>query len=404
MKVDRSLSVTAEGNYLKIFEPGNAQNSCSILFHRTLRIPDDDKVYPLPPSLGHFPICKVDDYLDKVPEDWKKTGGIFFPMHQREAMWMQFQCPTDRPKAIKIAVGKVNAINGKPWTNQLEENDYITIPRQPWLDGINAGGKGTIKQFVAMPLGSGYSVEAQVTGEEKFGGIQMIVFDSKEDERVRKYPPVSVYSTRGRHGKGGAPPSAFASGCFYGGAMDTDEECELEGGYLENCNAPCLTSASSSAASFPYSQELQQTKKKQSRSRDSKPAKEMSLSAGGSMKQEISEDEHGLQFWDRTCFARVYVRIVNSEMYEQITGKKAPPTPITAQTYSSYGYPWFDIYNESPQSSIDQSNVLNQVKSVKQVDKQKYAWPQQEDTSIQLSSSQVKSLYHNKNTVRDGDW
>jgi len=130
----------------------------------------------------------------------------------------------------------------------------------------------------------------------------------------------------------------------------------------------------------------------------------MSLSAGGSMKQEITKDDFGLEFWDQTCSARIYVRIVNSEMYEQITGMKAPPTPITAQTYSSYGYPWFDVYNESPQNSIDQSNALNQVKSVSQIDKDKYAWPQQDDSSIQLSASQVKSLYHDKNQVRDGDW
>jgi len=129
----------------------------------------------------------------------------------------------------------------------------------------------------------------------------------------------------------------------------------------------------------------------------------MSLSAGGSMKQEITKDEYGLQFWDQTCFARVFVRIVNSETYEQITGKKAPPTPISAQTYSSYGYPWFDIYNESPQQSIAQSNILNQVKSVSEMDKNKYAWPQQDDSSISLASSQVKSLYYNKNEVRDGN-
>ena len=42
------------------------------------------------------------------------------------------------------------------------------------------------------------------------------------------------------------------------------------------------------------------------------------------MKQEISVDENGVDFWDQDNWARIYVRIVNSEMYEQITGKKAP--------------------------------------------------------------------------------
>jgi len=237
MMNNKQLTIEIEGNYLRINEIGNPlQNSCSILFHRTLRIPDDGKVYPLPPSLGQFPLCKVDDYLDKVPAEWRKTGGVFFPMHQREAMWMQFQCPNERPKAMKIAVGKVNAINGKPWSNSLEKDDYITIPKQPWLDGINAGGEGTIKQFVAMPLGSGYSVEAQVTGEEKFGGIQMIVFDSKESDRVLKFPPSPPQR---------APTLPVSSEWFNGG----EESCQMLGGLTLEESMPsslCSTTTTNS--------------------------------------------------------------------------------------------------------------------------------------------------------------
>ena len=33
----------------------------SISFQRTLRIPDDGDDYPLPPSLGEFPMAHVDD-------------------------------------------------------------------------------------------------------------------------------------------------------------------------------------------------------------------------------------------------------------------------------------------------------------------------------------------------------
>lgn len=43
------------------------------------------------------------------------------------------------------------------------------VREQPWLDGI-ATGTGTIRQFVAMPLGLGYTVEGQLTEEEQFGG------------------------------------------------------------------------------------------------------------------------------------------------------------------------------------------------------------------------------------------
>eukprot|EP01027_Heterolobosea_sp_BB2_P012822 GEZU01018549.1.p1 GENE.GEZU01018549.1~~GEZU01018549.1.p1 ORF type:complete len:146 (+),score=12.70 GEZU01018549.1:47-484(+) len=62
-------------------------NYFTMTLERTFRIPDDGKTYPLPPSLGHFPVFRVDDYLDSVPESWKQHGGVFIPMYQREAMW-----------------------------------------------------------------------------------------------------------------------------------------------------------------------------------------------------------------------------------------------------------------------------------------------------------------------------
>jgi len=140
-------------------------------FHRTLRIPDDGKTYPLPPGLGPFPICQVKDYPKRVPEDWLEHIGVFIPMYKREALWISFQDRYWKPNAVKIAVGKVNTVSAKPWEQKLlpGEDDYLVCPPQSWLDGINAW-EGYIRQFVAMPLGMGYTVEAQVTGEKKFGG------------------------------------------------------------------------------------------------------------------------------------------------------------------------------------------------------------------------------------------
>jgi hypothetical protein len=116
-----------------------------------------------------------------MPEDMAQQGGVFLPMYQREAMWIQFSAL--EPFALKIYVGGVNAISGVPINERPEKalerlriadkvkQDYVVLPEQPWLDGI-ASEDGKIMQFVAMPKGSGYSVEAQVTGEEKIGGLQ----------------------------------------------------------------------------------------------------------------------------------------------------------------------------------------------------------------------------------------
>jgi hypothetical protein len=96
-------------------------------------------------------------------------------------MWIKFSAK--EPFALKIYVGGVNAISGVPIKESPEtalkrlqlsdkvKQDYVVLPDQPWLDGI-ASDDGRIRQFVAMPKGSGYSVEAQVTGEEKIDGMQ----------------------------------------------------------------------------------------------------------------------------------------------------------------------------------------------------------------------------------------
>lgn len=119
-------------------------------------------------------------------------------------MWIRFSAK--EPFALKIYVGGVNAISGVPINETPEamlqrlklsdkvKQDYVVLPEQPWLDGI-ASEDGRIRQFVAMPKGSGYSVEAQVTGEEKIGGLQFEITPVK-----RKCPVTLKVSLSGaRH-------------------------------------------------------------------------------------------------------------------------------------------------------------------------------------------------------------
>ena len=150
----------------------------TIEFQRTLRIPDDNRSYHLPPGLGKFPLYRVDDYPDNLPATWKEHGGVFLPMYQAEAMWIRFHTRYPRyPMAVKIAAGKVNAVTGEAWTDELTDTpqDYLVVPGQPWLDGFCVE-KGLIRQFVAMPLGGGYTAEEQLTGEAEHGGLQIAVY------------------------------------------------------------------------------------------------------------------------------------------------------------------------------------------------------------------------------------
>ncbi|MDP6180792.1 MAG: hypothetical protein QGG48_12950, partial [Desulfatiglandales bacterium] len=146
----------------------------TVEFQRTLRIPDDNREYQLPPGFGQFPLLHVDDHLKNLPSSWEKRGGVFLPMYQAEALWINFE--SDYPFAVKVAAGKVDAVTGNSWTDDLENplQNYLVVPDQPWLDGFCVS-KGKIRQFVAMPLGEGYTAEEQITGKAEHGGMQIIV-------------------------------------------------------------------------------------------------------------------------------------------------------------------------------------------------------------------------------------
>lgn len=131
-----------------------------ISFKRTIRVPDNKELSELPPDLGNFPLYKVQDYADRLPKSMVEKGGAFFPMYQKEAMWIHFKATA--PFLIKIYCGGVNAVSGEHATEGaeteerrsklLEESgliqDYIVVPGQRWLDGV-AVEPSVVRQFVA---------------------------------------------------------------------------------------------------------------------------------------------------------------------------------------------------------------------------------------------------------------
>jgi hypothetical protein len=301
----------------------------NVQFQRTLRIPDDGGTYPLPPSLGCFPIYRVKDYEKRVPDAWNEHGGVFIPMYQREALWLSFGGSDWCPSAVKVAVGKVNALTGKRLHKKLNRTrqNYMVTPNQPWLDGIHAG-QGYIRQFVAMPLGGGYTVEEQITGKAEFGGMQIMVYAPKEGEFHEPPEPLSV---------------CYEEGTVYSPVMAMESE-----------NV------------------------------------EMGLGAGGKMEQKIYPDEYGVDVWDAENFGEVYVHIVNSEMFQQITDREPPATSISAETYTEYGFPWFRLYDEY-MPDIEAPEVLAKVKSVNEVEQEKTGVTVGDD-SVDLGAGQTVGI------------
>ncbi|MDE0239403.1 MAG: hypothetical protein OXQ84_04290 [bacterium] len=173
--------IVLEDNCLEFrFPEVHAEARCAIEFQRTLRIPDDGRDYPLPPGLGTFPLRHLDDYAARLPDPWRVRGGVIAPMHQAEAMWINFD--SYYPFAVKVATGKICAITGDPWVNRLNRDpqDYAVLPEQPWLDGYCIE-EGVVRQFVAMPLGDGLTAEEQLTGTAVHGGVQLMVYPMKAE-------------------------------------------------------------------------------------------------------------------------------------------------------------------------------------------------------------------------------
>ncbi|MGE0681886.1 MAG: hypothetical protein AB7P69_13430 [Candidatus Binatia bacterium] len=296
----------------------------SVSFLRTLRIPDDGRTYPLPPGLGRFPLLKVEDYRDRVPEIWRKHGGVFLPMYQREALWLGFHAASWKPNAVKISLGGVNAISGEPDNDELhlDPQNYFVCPEQPWLDGIRIG-RGAIRQFVAMPLGQGYSIEAAMTGAEVLGGMRIVAFEPN--------------------------PGVFP-------------------------DSPPVETRPSGGRVYSLKQHVQ----------------EMGIGAGGVMTQKIYADPYGLAVWDQRNYGQVWVHIVNSWSFHELTGMPPPPTPIDPQAYTQHGLPWFTLYDEKKRE-IAAPGGFTEVRTITARDTE-LGKGNGSDDSVEVSETQVKKL------------
>lgn len=294
--------------------------SCSIEFQRTLRIPDDGHDHYLPPGLGSFPLRHLDDYGQRLPQSWVRRGGVVMPIHQAEAMWINFSSPGRYPFAVKIATGKICAVSGDNWANHLNRDpqDYVVVPDQPWLDGYCVE-KGLIRQFVAMPLGSGYTAEEQLTGKAENGGLQIVAYPMKRERYEELFGEQFAYA---------AMPDMVLHAA---------------------------------------------------------PICEMGMAPGGRMRQEIYDDEYGLDAWDQRHASRCFVTVANSVQWRAIAGEQPPTRPPTARQYADAGLPWFEYFG-SDATALAGAEKLEGLKSVGTIGKQLGQTPLPENESIMIKT------------------
>ncbi|KAI0458075.1 hypothetical protein F5B21DRAFT_38742 [Xylaria acuta] len=373
-----SCTLTNDSIVVTHKSPDHKSQRLSISFHRTIRVPDNADEADLPPGLGKFPLFKACDFTSKLPADMAAKGGVFFPMYQQEAMWISFTA--DHPFMIKIYAGGVNAVSGEHNLETIETKmrrldlvsknksiqDYVVVPRQPWIDGF-AVSPGVVRQFVAMSLGMGYTVEAQLTGQEVVGGLQFEITPSLPKKfigpqlssasssnasievevkaltgmvfRIQSSPSETVKGFReALHDAGGYPPNEQR--LLFNGKELEDERILSDYGIENNSVVHVIMRLRGGGWYGP-----------------------MGVAAGGKIDQVIYEDDNDPNIWATTSTITIPVHILTKAMFRDVTGQQAPPCPISAATYAQAGLPFFDLL-EKP-SGI--SGAFEGVKSVNEI-------------------------------------
>lgn len=301
-----------------------------VSLQRTLRVPDDGRDYPLPAGLGRLPIRNVRALkAPAIPAEWRTRATGLACLHPAEATWLSFG--GDGLFAVQVAAGTICAVSGTVQEKSLvrDPQNYVVTPDQPWLDGFRVSPE-VVRQFVAMPLGKGFSVEQQVTGAETTGGLQLRVVPPKVEflweEHVR-------------------------------------ERCEWR--WIQLITRPCIVEESSVKYCVTSSSS--------------------SLGAGGRIKQKIYADPHPAGTWDEAAAVTCDLQLIDARHWSEFTGEVAPTKPPTPQLYAQAGIPWFDYENSS--AVLTGTSPLADIKSVATLFTEKTGMNLPENDLIEISGT-----------------
>ncbi|KAI0381386.1 hypothetical protein F5Y04DRAFT_288960 [Hypomontagnella monticulosa] len=367
------------------FVPGNEEmfkpQALSIEFIRTTRVPDNDFESELPPNMGKFPLFKIRDYAHRLPPEMVAKGGVFFPVYRKEAMWINFSA--DSPFMIKIYAGGVNVISGQHYKEDDSAGsqrlryrgslqDYVVVPKQLWLDGF-AISPGVVRQFVAMPMGEGYSVEAQLTGAENIGGLQFEITPTTPLLAVPPYLRVTFETDTGERltvpcsdsdslktiyeileDLTGTPRNHIRlvylnRPLYYESPRTTLGQCGITDGSIVKMRIEC-PSPGGAIAIAKFAQAT--------------PPPVSGYAEGGKVRQSVREDTISASRWMKDRTVTIPVQILDTAAFRQVTGTDPPPCPIDASTYAEAGLPFFKMYEEP--STV--SGNFDAVKSINEIE------------------------------------
>jgi hypothetical protein len=233
-----------------------------------------------------------------------RRGGIIVPIHQSEAMWLNFVAAY--PFAVKIGTGKINAVNGHEWHVGLTRSGYVVLPEQRWLDGY-CTAPGMVRQFVARRIGAGDTVEEQIAATEE-GGIQIEVVPL----RAERFFEAKVAS-----------------------ALPRSLEDVLHSLCRETMpNSLCRETMPSD---IRFSRPVGSARARSDHT-------QMGLTAGGRIRQQVYSDPWSPGDWDLAGAVRIWVHLCDAVAWKNLTGEKMPHKPLKARDYARSGLPWFHYY------------------------------------------------------------
>ncbi|KAJ6481682.1 hypothetical protein C8R45DRAFT_1215525 [Mycena sanguinolenta] len=387
-------------------------------FKRTLRVPDNAKTCDLPPGLETFPIVKAQDYADTLPDHIKKRGGYILPLFQREALWIGISGDSC---AIKISVGGINTITGgKRGEKPTHLQDYIVGGKQPWID-VFATGPGVLRQFVAMKLGRGYTIEEQLS-ETRVGSVQIDVFPSldgvvKFRQGTTQHHGFYLDKSPGELNIKAEEPIIMTSTEFpvtvktLRDMVQCAQAPVLNVFYREGSDPHVIHIKTLTGKNFDVTIESSNTIEELKRRIESingvPPDQQRIIFSGKQLEDKRTLSDCGIQGGSTVFFVlrlrcgcgcgglgrsvakrgkitrqiyqdtflpvvydeenpyRVFIHTVSPVAWEMITGVVCPVTSITPDRYKGYDYLWFDSYNEHfPESTIHRRGAFSRVRSI----------------------------------------
>ena len=257
-------------------------------------------------------------------------------------------------------------------------------------------------------MGSGYTVEGQVTGEEKFGGIQIEVTPSYrkrdfvfwymgENDRSCKTAIPEDSTPRGQGLKGGSticmelPRSrpAELSDFFESREQLAEIGCLVLNAIMPVAGLEDVLAAGLERFKTAGLEEVQVAVRKlgpprrmtASRRRRSEVVPHdtstsyqtqlevMGLAAGGKLIQDLVVDRNPSYIWNTSRTRLINLHIFSPASFEAVTHIVPPETPITARAYADAGLPFY-VVEEDVENRLDGSVNLDSVKSISQMDKQ----------------------------------